>query len=679
MGTIAGNLCQEPRCWYYRHPENTFNCTRKNGKVCNALTGENRYHSIFGAVRVGHTSCSADCPAGIDIPGYMSLLRDGDLVGAARLLLEANPLPAITGRVCPHFCEEACNRGEYDEAVSVRGVERFLGDYILDNAPVVRPPRTDTGKKVALVGAGPAGLAAASYLGQWGHRVSVFDRMPEPGGMLRYAIPPYRLPNAVVRRAVQAIEALGVEFRPGVEVGRDVSVEQLRQEFDSVFLAIGAWGRPSIGLAGEELTRPGLEFLSNVQKGLREAPGSRVVVIGGGSVATDVGITARRLGAREVTLVCLESREQMPAFEEEIEQAISEGTILLPSWGPARVLEAAGRVTGLEVVRCTSVFDAHGRFAPTFDEGVRQRIEADAIMLAVGQRTDLSFLGAAARVKVAGGLIAVDEDSQATNLPGVFAGGDVTSGRGTVAAAIAAGRKAAAAIDRYLGEVRAHPEDRHPATTRLLRFDASTLHRTNRVEQPGRAAAGRGMDAEDLPGFALNGAAGEANRCFNCGCVAVSPSDIAPALIALDASIQTTKRIVAAEGFFAVGPATSTLLEPDELVTEIRIPAPRPGSKQVFLKYRLRNSIDFPIVCVAAVISQAAGTVDEARVVLGAVAPIPLRMRRVEDYLKGRQITEETAQAAAALAVEGVVPLAKNGYKVQITNALVRRAILAAA
>jgi len=401
-------------------------------------------------------------------------------------------------------------------------------------------------------------------------------------------------------------------------------------------------------------------------------------VIGGGSVATDVGITARRLGAQEVTLACLESREQMPAFEEEIEQAIAEGIRLLPSWGPARVLEAGGRVAGLELVRCTSGFDAQGRFAPNFDEGLRQSVEADAVMLAVGQRTDLSFLGAAAPVKVVGGLIAVDADSQATNLPGVFAGGDVTCGRGTVAAAIAAGRRAAAAIDRHLGGAGPHSEDRHPAAA-LLRFDAGALRRTSRVEPPARAGAGRGIDSEDLPGFGLNEAAREASRCFNCGCVAASPSDLAPALIALAASIRTTKRTVAAEGFFAAGPATSTLLDPDELVTEIRIPAPRPGSKQVFLKFRLRNAIDFPIVCVAAVISQADGAVDEARIVLGAVAPIPLRMRRVEDFLKGKPITPETAEAAAAIAVEGAIPLAKNGYKVQVTQALVRRAILAAA
>jgi len=269
MGTIGGNLCQQPRCWYYRHPENTLYCTRKAGRVCNALTGENRYHSIFGAMRMGPTPCSANCPAGVDIPAYMSLLRDGDLVGAARLLLEANPLPAITGRVCPHFCEGECNRGEVDEAVSVRGVERFLGDFALDDASVIRPPRTGTGRTVAIVGAGPAGLAAASYLARWGHRVRVYDRMPEPGGMLRYAIPAYRLPNAVVQRSVQAIEGLGVE------VGRDVSLEQLRQEYDAVFLAAGAWRSPLIGLAGGELARPGVSDRRAewAQGGARQAGG----------------------------------------------------------------------------------------------------------------------------------------------------------------------------------------------------------------------------------------------------------------------------------------------------------------------------------------------------------------------------------------------------------------------
>ncbi len=291
MGTVGGNICQEPRCWYYRYPDNFFYCTRKDGKYCNALTGENRFHSIFGAARVETPPCASACPANVDIPSYLSEIRKGRTAKAARLLLETNPIPAITGRACPHFCEEACNRGDFDEAVSVRSVERFLGDYILDNARrFIKPPTAETGRKVAIVGSGPAGLSAAHYLRKSGHAVTVLDRMPEPGGMLTYAIPPYRLPKEVVRRVARALEKAGVEFRVNVEVGRDVTLDALRKDFDAVFLASGAWKQPVIGVEGEELTKPGLEFLTEVSGGSRAIPGQKVLVIGGGNVAVDVGL-----------------------------------------------------------------------------------------------------------------------------------------------------------------------------------------------------------------------------------------------------------------------------------------------------------------------------------------------------------------------------------------------------
>jgi NADPH-dependent glutamate synthase beta subunit-like oxidoreductase len=680
MGTVGGNICQAPRCWYYRAPENAFHCTRKDGQVCNALTGENRYHSIFGAVRVASTPCTENCPTHVDIAEYMALLRAGDPAGAARRLLATNPMPAITGRVCPHLCETACNRGSHDEAVSVRNVERFLGDHVLDNPMLLDPPAPDSGRRVVIVGAGPAGLAAAHYLRQVGHRVVVLDRMPEPGGMLRYAIPAYRLPADVVARTVRILAERGVEFRQGVNVGQDVTVTQLRQEYDAVFLAAGAWGQPPIGLDGEALTHSGLQFLTQVRMGTPEPVGRRVVVIGGGSVATDVAITARRSGAEQVTIVCLECREEMPAFEEEIEQSLDEGVRLLTSWGPSRVLESGGRVTGLEIVRCTSVFDEHNRFAPAFDRCVTDVVEADQIFLAVGQRAELAWLGEPLPVRLRGSLIEVADGAQATDQPGIFAGGDVTSGRGTVVGAIADGRRAAAAIDAYL---RAHPATRTDSVRTihrdLHRFNNRYLGCVPRIEAPIRAPVARTLDIEDAATIAADAVAIEANRCFNCGCVAVSPSDLAPALIALAAEIVTTRRRLAAEEFFGVGPFASTVLESGELVTEVRVPPPQPGTRQAFLKFRLRNAIDFPIVGVAVAIRHADGRVAEARVALSAVAPLPLRLTAVEEHLCGKPVDETVAAEAAALAVADALPLPRNAYKVQITRALVRRAILAAA
>jgi NADPH-dependent glutamate synthase beta subunit-like oxidoreductase/CO/xanthine dehydrogenase FAD-binding subunit len=680
MGTIGGNICQEPRCWYYRNPDNTFHCTRKGGQVCNALTGENQYHSIFGAARPATTPCTSSCPAGVDIPSYLSKIREGDLVGAARLLLEANPFPAVTGRVCPHFCEEACNRGEFDEALSVGGIERFVGDYVLDNvSELLEPPQAATGKRVAIVGSGPAGLSAAHYLRKLGHGVTLFDKMPEPGGMLRYAIPAYRLPKDVVRRIAITLEDAGVEFRLNTEVGKDPTVEDLKKDFDSVFLATGAWGQPSIGIEGEELTRSGLELLTNVNLGVEEVPGSNVVVIGGGSVATDVGICVLRLGAERVTLACLECREEMPAFEWEIEQAIEEGIQVMPSWGPVRVLEKKGKVTGLELVRCTSVFDSDGSFCPAFDDAITEKVEADQIIMAVGQRTDLSFLGPKSTLQVKGGLVVADEETQETSVPGIFAGGDVTSGRGTVVEAIAAGRRAAESIDRHLGRASVVSKDEEDhARQPLLKFNSDYLRPTGRVEMPELPVGQRRIDVEDALGLSPSQIEAEANRCFNCGCVAVCPSDIAPALIALGARVLTTKRTVDVEEFFAAGPGASTVLEPGELVKEIQIPAPKPGSRQAFLKYRLRKAIDFPIVAVACVLAMKADKVEKARIALGAVAPIPLRPSEAEAFLVGKRIDHQVAETAATMAMEGVVPLGKNRYKVQIAKALVRRAILAA-
>jgi hypothetical protein len=213
MGTIGGNLCQDVRCWYYRYPHSVGGrilCYLKGGKSCYALTRENEYHSIFGGWRDTSTPCSSACPAGVDIPSYVSTIREGNLLEAAKTLLKNNPLPSITGRVCPHFCEQQCNRGEFDESVSIRDIERFMGDYILDNAAdLMEAPKAESGKSVAIIGSGPAGLAAAYYLRLSGHRVTVFDKREEPGGMLTYVIPTYRLPKDIVTRAVKAIEHMG--------------------------------------------------------------------------------------------------------------------------------------------------------------------------------------------------------------------------------------------------------------------------------------------------------------------------------------------------------------------------------------------------------------------------------------------------------------------------------------
>jgi len=682
MGTIGGNLCQDVRCWYYRYPHQIGGrilCYLKGGKGCYALTRENQYHSIFGGLREASSPCSSACPGGVDIPSYLSKIREENLPEAARILLDTNPMPSVTGRVCPHFCEQECNRGDFDEPVSIRDIERFVGDYILENADeIIKPPETDTGKSVAIIGSGPAGLAVAYYLRMAGHRVTVFERREEPGGMLTYVIPAYRLPKDIVRRLVKAIENTGVEFKCKVDIGKDITLDGLKRDFDSVFIASGAWNPVSIGLEGEESTRFGLEFLTNINLGVKEAPGKKVLVIGGGNAAVDVAVSALRLGAEEAIMACLESREEMPALPWEIEQAIEQGVKLMPSWGPHRVLKSDGKVKGVELVRCTAVFDDQGRFAPTFDNTVKETVEADQIMMAVGYATDLNFIEPGWSLKVEHGLIAAAPETQATNVPGVFAGGAVTHGPATVIEAIAAGKKAAAAMDVYLKGVGAKAEDKNEKTDKpFLKFNSDYLKKTSRVEMPKLPVAERSIDVEDALGLGLSEIEREANRCFNCGCVSVNSSDMGVVLVALGAQVKITGprgvRTIPIGDFFG---SLRNILEADEMVTEIQIPQPPDEAKQTFLKFRLREAVDFPIVSVASLITIDGGVCRDAKIALGAVAPTPIRAMRAEEAIKGKAIDSATAEAASEAAVIGAIPLSMNAYKVEITKTLVKRAIL---
>jgi NADPH-dependent glutamate synthase beta subunit-like oxidoreductase/CO/xanthine dehydrogenase FAD-binding subunit len=676
VATIAGNICQEPRCWYYRNPDNTYDCLRKGGRTCDALFGENRYHSIYGAMCVSAAPCVSGCPIFNDIPAYMEQIRAGRVAEAAEILLRTNPLAAITGRVCAHYCESDCNRYGFDEPVSIRGVERFLGDYALEHADdTYTPPVIESGRRVAVVGAGPAGMTAAYFLRKAGHDVTVYDRMPEAGGMLTYSIPAYRLPKAVVKAQVRALAGMGIRFERSAAVGGDGgSLQDLRAHHDSVFLATGLWQGKALRMERGELLDNGLEFLINVQRCVPQSVGERVLVIGGGSVAADVAITARRLGARQVTMACLECEEEMPAVPEDVEQVLEEGLRIMNSWGPHRILEQDGRLVGMEMVRCASVFDGEGRFAPAFDPEVKTVIEADQILVAIGQSADLSY--AVPELGTERGFIVADKRTAAASLQGVFAGGDVTGGSATVVHAMADGRQAAASIDAYLAG--AQPESARASVSHVrLIVNQDALATSSRIEAPRRAVPQRSLWDEDCATLAQEAMAEETVRCANCGCVAVNASDIAPVLIALGAKVKTTRRTLAAENLFAAAESKTTVLEADELVEEIEIPAPPPGSRQHYLKFRTRNAIDFPIVSVAFCAVLRDGRFHKPKIVLGAVAPVPLRAPEVEALLEGREPSEALAQEAGALAVAEAQPLVRNKLKVEVVKALIRKAILA--
>ncbi|MFH1156055.1 MAG: FAD-dependent oxidoreductase [Pseudomonadota bacterium] len=650
MGTVGGNICQEPRCWYYRTPDNLFHCLRKGGTMCGALLGENRYHSIFGSVRVAQPGCSQTCPGNIQIPAYMECVRNQDLEGAAKILLANNPIPAITGRICPHFCESECNRSDFDESVSIRNVERVVGDFILDNAAkLMAPPKKQLKESAAVVGAGPAGLSAAYYLRKAGYQVTVYDKMPEAGGMLTYGIPAYRLSKEVVKKQVAALEAMGIKFKMGTTVGQKGSaLKDLSKKFTHVFLASGAWGQRTLNIKRAELLTSGIDFLVSIGLGQKPALGKKILVIGGGNVAVDVAVNAKKLGAKQVTMVCLESRDTMPAFEEELAEALHEGVTILPSFGPDKIIEKKGRLTGLDVVSCTSVFDQAGQFNPSFDTSVNQTLEADQIILAIGQSTDLAYTGD--QIETRRGLIVIDEITRATSMNGVYAGGDITSGPASVIHAIAAGRKAAHSIAGIQPET-------HMPMGKPIEMVCDSLSRCAKTQ----TIAG----PEDI--------LSEASRCMNCGCIAVNASDMAPALMALGATIKTTRRTLSADDFFAAGVKSCTVLDDDELVEEIEIPAQTKNNRQGYQKFRIRNSIDFPIVSLAYSFNMDGKSIKDASIVLGAVAPVPLRAPAVEQYLAGKPASDDTALAAGDVAAKAVKPLAKNAYKVQIVKALLRK------
>jgi NADPH-dependent glutamate synthase beta subunit-like oxidoreductase len=674
MGTIAGNICQSNRCWYYWVPDNRFYCARKGGKVCYALTGDGRYHSIFGGTRVNGTPCSTGCPAGVDIPSYLSKIRDGELVEAARLLLNYNPLPAVTGRVCPHFCEGECNRGEFDESVSIRSIERFIGDYILENAgEVITPPEGNIGKSVAIIGSGPAGLSAAYYLRRLGYSVTVFEKMEKAGGLLTYGIPPYRLPKDVVSRQVRILEGMGIEFKLKSPANKDTTVK-LMKSFDAVFMACGAWKERLAGVEGEELMMSGLEFLKDSNRGVREAPGKKVAVIGGGNAAVDVARTLLRLGAEPV-IVYRRSRAEMPAVKEEVERAEEEGIKIQFLTQPVAVSRKGGKLA----LRCTKMklgpLDKSGRPKPVPVAGSEFTVEFDAVMKAIGEEPETSavpgeFLDKNGRLKADASTYSLGKN--------VFAGGDFVTGPATVVAAVASGRKAASAIDQYLGG-KGTQDNQSKAGKLPAKFDSACLRKTDRVEAPELTVAKRvkSVDVEDVGSLVLSAVETEASRCFNCSCVAVSSSDMAPALVAMEARIKTTKRVIEAEKFFAVEGDKTTVLDDDEIVTEVEVPAPGVGVKSTFIKFALRKSIDFPIVSCAAVIKSDKRVVKSARICLNAVYNTPYRAAGAEDYLKGKTLDDSTAESAASTITAGTCPLINNRYKIQIAKTLVKRAILA--
>jgi NADPH-dependent glutamate synthase beta subunit-like oxidoreductase len=678
IGTIGGNICQDVRCWYYRYPNeggNRMDCSRKGGDCCYAIHGENRYHSIFGGMKTFAGPCVKGCPAGTDISGYMAKIREGDWDAAARTIMSVNPMPMITSRICPHPCQDSCNQGIYGERVAISCVERTLGDYILEHADAFYArPAAETGKKVGIIGAGPSGLTCAYFMRAQGHDVTVIDIHEKAGGVLQYGIPPYRLPRHIVERFVLAIEGMGVKFELNTDVGRDVQIEDIPRRFDSMFFGTGAWKQPILGIQGEELTQFGLNFLVEVNTYLKKASqfGNHVLVCGGGNVAMDVALTAVRLGAKDVTLACLEQDHEMPASREEIDRAKEEGVKILNGLGLSRVItDKNGKAIGLEAKACVSVFDERGRFAPKYDESAKSVIDSDCIILATGQRVDVSFLGEkfSSQIKSERGLIdVVDMESFRTNVSNVYAGGDVVTGPNLAIHAVNAGGRAARSMSRDLGV----PFKRTADEPGFLRYDTEGVTNASAAKLLERPIEQRTLKDEDTSSLSMEQAAAEALRCMNCGCYSVNASDISNVLVALGGTVVTTKRQIPAADFFTTRLKAYDMLDRGELVTAVQIPD-MSGYTTGYEKARIRPALDFAILSLAYAYKLEEGKIKEISLVFGGAAPVPVKLTEVETFLVGKAPSAETAKAAGKLAVKDTLPMSRNSYKVRLAASMVQR------
>lgn len=404
------------------------------------------------------SACQHACPAGIDVPNYIGFIAEGRFAEAADLIRERNPFPSICGRICHHPCETKCRRGELDEPVSIRALKKFAADWYfehMDREP--EPFPLSHTERVAVVGAGPAGLTCAYFLRKMGYPVVVLEALPVGGGMMGVAIPDFRLPKEVIQREIRYIEARGVEIHYNSPVTTQRSVEDLLKEgFQAVFLAAGAQRSQLIGIPGElegiEGLYYGLRFLRDVKVGKKVDVGSKVAVIGGGNTALDAARTARRLGAQEVRVYYRRALEEMPVSQRELREAMEEGVSIHCLVSPTRIVHENWKVKGIECVRMRlTEADESGRRRPVPIEGSEFFAEADTVIPAVGQAPDLSFLMEDTRLeRVRWGALRVNPNTLATNVPGIFAGGDLVTGPTSVIQAIGSGRRAALAIQKYL-------------------------------------------------------------------------------------------------------------------------------------------------------------------------------------------------------------------------------------
>ena len=538
----------------------------------------------------GTAPCKTACPAHIAVQGYLKLAAQGKYQEALALIRKDNPLPAICGRICNRRCEDACTRGTIDQAIAIDEVKNFLAQLDLKAETRYIPPKVvptlegEFHEKIAIIGAGPAGLSCAFYLAEKGYKPTIFEKNEKPGGMLRYGVPSFKLEKDVIDGEIEVIKAMGVEIKCGIEVGKDVTIQQLREQgYKAFYIAIGCQGGRKAGIPGEDTegVMTAVDFLRTVGGNEAYPVSGNAVVVGGGNVAIDVARTAHRCGADSVTMFCLEPREKMPASEEEIAEATEEGVSLNCGWGPKEILTENGKVTGIVFKRCVSVWDESGRFSPTYDEADTKTVPCDRVFLSIGQSIQWGSLLDGTKVELGRGNGAkADSLTYQTAEPDIFVGGDVYTGPKFAIDAIAAGREGAISIHRF---VRPHSS----LTIGRNRRDFVALDKENiRVDSydnssrqiPGRDASidhkNSFRDAR-LP-FTEEQVKAETARCLGCGASVVDPNKC------IGCGVCTTKCAFNAIKLHRERPECSTMI-----VSEKKIPIILGNGAKQALKIKL--------------------------------------------------------------------------------------------
>ena len=471
----------------------------------------------------GTAPCKATCPAHVSVQGYIALINQEKYAEAIELFRDSHPFPGICGRVCHHPCEKECTRNDYDEPLAIRELHRFLSDW--ENSQDAKfPPETAEEKraeKVAVIGSGPSGLATAYFLARKGYGVTIFEKLPVAGGMMAVGIPEYRLPRDILQREIDIIQDLGVEIKTGVTFGKDITFDSLKKDgFAAVFMGLGLHAGRGLGIENEDAegVLQGVDFLRDAALGKDVSIGKNVLVIGGGNVAIDVALTAKRKGAENVTMVCLEKREEMPAWEHEIEEALEGDINIVNSYGPKSFFidKDAGKFSGIEFKTCTTVFDEQGRFSPAFDDNACEAFFGDTVIIAIGQATDTTDLeGQYVPLTARGGLNA-DPLTLQTPMEWVFAGGDAFYGPKSVVDAVASGREAAESIDRFI-----NGRDLREGREKQWTFDKPDI--VNEPYKPRNTVRCLDPEARECNflevsfGYNEEEAKNEADRCLKCG------------------------------------------------------------------------------------------------------------------------------------------------------------------